>query len=959
MSQQPMNGDKRKRQPAGRSNKRRKPRWKERVAPRTDAEDAAPEEGVIDEAVLTRCTRCPAHRRRTGRFRPLIGNQGDYLCDGCYRREFPATAMLDDADAHEVRRLGSRAVDFLRDKIADGVADATGAARAAAPRGEDDKDLEFPSEVECRTCLDRGSFRRCCDGYYCHSCYYRSARCPGCGAEAHLTGVAVAKTDPGKVAVGLSWALSFLLVAIAGVCLALVSFNAYTSPKTVWGHTCRGWFPVCNLAVCVDYDGGGGYGESGDFIPAAQPYKVCDRELSASRVVGSACVYDREMYEWSNTLLGYDMCTSSPREEGQRPRNVSSPDPLLLHVHNQSGVYVFDDDFELPLRPHWTEVVNGNLSGACGVNNNPPERGNHGGFQPAVNEHALVFTGVQARHAATVDLNIQFGGRMEFFLKMGDTDTDDDAECKTAFSDVLLDYKRANVSPDWVPFATYEAWRYRGQTFQFVSREIPPEAWSNSTRFRFRQAYPFDVLRDHWAIDDVRILANLKPQWEDSGEFRKRQLMQDGNVKLAQCCYNSDQCSLFDKRRIRFDKEGCRGIPLFDKSKSVSSRMKLSEVRVLFLCLVVATKALYRFAVRRFTESSSTTDKDHFQDVNGVDDVESEKELFPRRTYISPSHSVWQYTIAFIINGVFACTVFHLLVSLSVFGCNASSGHKNADGGVLPETNVAVIYTCLFAGAFDMKAIGVLLSKVFYIGVPWKHKPLKVMVDLHPERGYMQVGKLSIPLSNVSDITSQSPSFHGFLSAVYVLNGFPFALFSLLLSSSRGDGGAHKEYATLLGSVAILREIFGPFLFVKIYLSIGWVLAHSYDDRDELGRSLLKEGLFRQSVVGSMLTPIIVFSILLSRRVEHVTAMDNFFVFLVSFSAGGLLGLLRGVLRELPVSPEACLAGPPSPIVCVVFRFRSKRSQKILLVLALDDMYSFKRMLLGNLSSVPVPTKES
>jgi len=294
----------------------------------------------------------------------------------------------------------------------------------------------------------------------------------------------------------------------------------------------------------------------------------------------------------------------------------------------------------------------------------------------------------------------------------------------------------------------------------------------------------------------------------------------------------------------------------------------------------------------------------------------------------------------------------------------SSQGH--AEDGASCEMNVAFLFCSLFAAAFDMKAICVLLSKVFLIGVPWKRKLLKVVVDLHPERGYMRVGSKYIALSEVSDVKSQSPFFHGFLSVIYVLSGLPFALWSLFGGAFAGRGASTVAAAvTICGAVAILREIFGPSLFVKLYLSIGWVLAHSQHDRDELGRSLLRKGSLQQSVVGSTLAPIFVFSFL-SRRVENVSAADNFFIFLVSSFGGGLLGLLLGLAHGLPVVPEACLAGFPSTVVGVVYTERVKcpclfscsycseiHSRQVLLVLALDDMYSFKRLLQGNLSNMP------
>ncbi|KAL7534250.1 hypothetical protein ACHAXR_005758 [Thalassiosira sp. AJA248-18] len=951
-----------KKQSVKRHAKRKKPRWRDRISPATESNDAdEPKDDIIDEATLTRCTRCPTHRSRTGRFRPLIGN-GECVCDDCYQREFPATAMLDDVNQNELQRMGKRASNFLRNKITDNVADIMGATHETpddAIQRSNEKNNEYPSEVECRMCLERAVFRRCCSAYYCHSCYYKAGRCPGCEIETPLTGIAAAdlKPDPGKVAVGISYAISLLLTFITAVGLALAYFNASTAPATVWGHTCRGWFPVCDLQVCIDYDGGIGYGEGGEFLPAAQPYRVCDRSSSAKQVVGSACVYDRELYGWSNQLLGYDICISSPREENSRPRNVSSPDPLLLFSGSQDGVYIFDADFELPLKNEtapWPEIVNGNRSSVCGVNSQVPERGNHGGFQPVRNKNALVFTGVHTRHATTVGLNIQHGGRVEFYLKMGPIDTDGStSECKTAFSDVTLEY--STTSDDgWKTFGTYPAWKYRGQEFQFISQVIPADASSNATHFRFRQA-SFDVLRDHWAIDDVRIFANLKSEWQETVGFGERKEQQDGDTLFAQCCYNTEMCSVFDKKRTNFDYRLCERIPGFNTSQ-ISSRLKFSELLILYLCLAAGAKVLYRLVVLRFVRRVSSTKKESFNDTTGSGQSQ-DTDLFPRHSFYSISHLSWQYALASILFVALAGTVYRLLGALMVFKCLSS----DRAGDISCKTDTSFIFACFFAVSFDLRAIGMLLGEVFCIQNPLKRKSIQVVVDLHPERGFMRVGSKTVPLSEVSDIKRQSSLFYCFISSCYMFGGMPFALGSLTVQSFDLPNGL-EVCAPILGCVALLRVIFGPSVFVKISLTIEWVLTLKQQDRDELGRSVLRKGLLQQFISGSILTPVVIMFSLLSRRVEDVSAGDNFLLFLVCAGFGGLFGVLIGIMHGLPVVPGLSkLTGWPRTCFSVSYYDRVNcsclfsctycgeiHSRQMLMVIALDDPFAFKKMLLGN-----------
>jgi len=305
-------------------------------------------------------------------------------------------------------------------------------------------------------------------------------------------------------------------------------------------------------------------------------------------------------------------------------------------------------------------------------------------------------------------------------------------------------------------------------------------------------------------------------------------------------------------------------------------------------------------------------------------------------------------------------TGYRLLDALVVFQCMAYS-HVDE----LPcKTDGTFITSCLVAAFFDVRAIMMLLSQVFCIQHPWKRKALKVVVDLHPDRGFMRIGSNTIPLSEVSDIKRETSLFYWLLSMLYMLAGLPMALGSLTISSFDLLAGL-EVCVPILGCVAILREIFGPSLFVKLYLSFRWILAFKQQDRDELGRSVLRNGLPQQFMAGSILLPVVWFS-LLSRRIDDVSVGDNFILFLLCAFFGGLFGLLLGIMHGLPVIPEAKLTGWPSVCCSISFYNRAHcpclfsctycgeiHSRQVLIVIAPDDMYSFKRMLQGNLSKMP------
>ena len=910
-----------------------------RVAPSNDvpANDNSSDKKEIDDETLERCLHCPPHRKRRGTFRPLIGNDGEFLCDGCYQNKFPATAFLDETEKSEWQRRGDKVADKIRTRLTDTVADVMGATEAIDGVGEGSS-IDFPSEVECRMCLEKGVFRRCCTSYYCHSCYYQSGICPGCGKEVPLTGLARSeKEPPGKVAVRISWVISMLVIVLMMVCLGLFYWNEITSPVTVFGHTCRGFFPTCHLSVCIDFDGRNGYGEVGSWVPAAEPYRVCERNTTTLHVVGSACVFDNEMYTWSNKLMGYDLCVSSPREERTRPTNVSSPSPLLLF---KAGIYVFDDDFEFPLRKAsapWQEIVNGNYSNDCGVNSASPERGNHGGFQSVENINALVFTGVHMRHAITEGVDIRYGGTIEWYLKMGPLSFNANQKCKPAYDgDVSLEYSRDGI--EYVQIGLYPAWKYRGDEFRFISVNVPSPAWSNSTRFRFRQE-SFDASRDHWAIDDVRIRAHLKPKWQESSEFAMRQKMSNDNIQQGACCYGTDKCSVFDKKYMSFDFNDCDGITQFDRNKSMT-RLKSSELYVLFALFAFIAKIAYQRVFEHYKSMAQTKIPARSQ---------MSSDLFPRMVFHTVTQMTWQYSVAFILLLVLTCVLVRYFSALDGAACFTDSDPCYVDG--------SFIFVCIVALFFDVKATKVILQRVIVI-----EKPMEFIVDLHPENAILRIGGRDIPLAEVSAIKRRNAVFVWCLSLCHILGGLPVALGSLTLRSYRLQSTSEVWY-TILGLLSILREMFDVSFLAKFLLSMQWVSTLHQDDREDFGRALRRNGLTNQFVAGASLTTLIAMPTFFVRQVGNVESVTSLIISASCVFLGGIFGLLIGIMHGLPVVPEAYLTCWPRTCYSITYNDKAlcpclfsctscaeMNSRHVLLVVSVDEMLALKKMLSGTLS---------
>lgn len=168
------------------------------------------------------------------------------------------------------------------------------------------------------------------------------------------------------------------------------------------------------------------------------------------------------------------------------------------------------------------------------------------------------------------------------------------------------------------------------------------------------------MLRDHWAIDDVRVFALLKPQWEGSSEIKHRQDEQNTDVLFAQCCYNTEQCSVYDKKKIDFNEQQCQDILNFDLSKRSHSRLKVSDLLIFYCCLAIMAKKVLALVAERFITRRNKAE----EEANDSEQVKDDSDLFPRKSFYSKTQSSWQYTIVSVFVTAFACTLYRLLGAL-------------------------------------------------------------------------------------------------------------------------------------------------------------------------------------------------------------------------------------------------------------------------------------------------------
>ncbi|CAM9440901.1 unnamed protein product [Hapterophycus canaliculatus] len=302
---------------------------------------------------------------------------------------------------------------------------------------------------ECRGCLRQGFARKCCGEFYCSECYFRGGHCPSCQtpAEKRIKYQRIPR-DPGVVPVLVGFFATVLvsLVALAGVSVAIASNNAVI--RTVFDQTCYGFFPSCIPGPkCVAYD-------AGDIEGGLEPiteWSACDHEITVNKIYGSYCVFDEEVFVYSDEKWGFDFCAEE-------------------FMSGSAGAYVFEDTFEMwniaapsdssnlssngMASARWDHLTNGQLSDICGVGNG---------------EGTVMFSGANYREAETLDVDMRHGGKLMFLMKMGPSVPDAaTAACKPAYGGNVYLYYSLDGGGAWETLSILETFSYRMEEFTEV-----------------------------------------------------------------------------------------------------------------------------------------------------------------------------------------------------------------------------------------------------------------------------------------------------------------------------------------------------------------------------------------------------------------------------------------------------------------------------------------------------------
>jgi hypothetical protein len=425
----------------------------------------------------------------------------------------------------------------------------------------------FSEHEECRVCLDPGTLRRCCGNYYCDDCYYKLPTCRSCGTivssirEEKLKKNQFLWFDRATLySICLGWCLTAFLVFCVVTFLAIVATAEATAPVTINSFTCYGFFRTCTVQVCIDLNESVAMGTNA--LPSLSTFTPCTLN-SQVKLESPACVYDQNLYHQSNQKLGYDVCTD---------------------LYSQ-GVYIFEDNFEnwqnisissnLMKSATWNFVKNGFANTFCGANEGSDLK-------------SLSFRGEEKRFAETRDLDVQSGGIIDFRMFMPPLTYDFTVPlCRSGFiGKVNLEYS-TNQGKNYTIINIYDPAIWRQDRFFHQKVEIPSEARTNSTRFRWHQP-EFEFVRDNWAIDDVKILRYLPNDWQRSDGFISNKQKSDEEIQFAQCCADTDWCH----QRLTPDQRAQCG-KQFDWYTDRTYLFRLSEIIICVALLLNLIKFIY------------------------------------------------------------------------------------------------------------------------------------------------------------------------------------------------------------------------------------------------------------------------------------------------------------------------------------------------------------------------------
>ncbi|CAN0429515.1 unnamed protein product, partial [Ectocarpus sp. 12 AP-2014] len=695
--------------------------------------------------------------------------------------------------------------------------------------------------------------------------YFQTGHCPSCHvpAEKRIEYQRIPR-DPGVVPVLVGFFATVLvcLVTLAGISVTIANNSAVI--KTVFDQTCYGFFPSCTPGPkCVAYDSG----DIGNGLEPITEWSACEDETTVNKIYGSFCVFDEEVYVYSDEKWGFDFC----EEE---------------FMSGSAGAYVFEDMFEMwdtenvssntMASARWDHVTNGRLSDVCGL-------GNGAG--------TMMFSGANFREVETLDVDMRYGGKVLFLMKMGPTVPDASAVlCKPAYGGNVYLYYSLDGGGVWETLSILETFAYRKETFTEVEVDVPSTLNAASVRFRWKQEN-FENALEYWALDDVRVLSYFAEGWRETAAFESTVEVEHETLREIRCCLNSEQCDLGKNRQEAVD------CATYITETSNERALLGAELFVLLAGLVSLARSLYRtgegmvlegweYAVPVFLRKKRAkifmADDPVPGSMNKVFRLEVNLRWQTRFVALVgvPLGICWLYCATLLRN-------FFLVEELTLLP-------DIAPQSVRVKVHVSGLF--ILATFIDVHSAFLLARDVVCVLPLWLPK---VDVDLRPSAGWLRIGTQQISLKDIKDTEMFSRRFCLWLAAGYIAGVMPWCLVSLILKYSFIPYAVARYLTVSLGTVVLARAWLGPEWVVKTAYSVRWLLTMDMLRRDDIGNAFIAEKTKHLvvccAVFGTLLT-MFVLQLFNPRFFAIISA--------VALAMFAFYGLGLSVVQGLPITPR-------------------------------------------------------
>jgi hypothetical protein len=664
-------------------------------------------------------------------------------------------------------------------------------------------------------------------------------------------------------------------------------------------------------------------------------YIFCSTNVTANKIVGGTCVFDKELYRWSNKTLGYDFCVDD-FDNGNTGIEVF-----------KKGTYVFEDNFDYwhnstfdPNFIHmasskWLNINNGMASDICGFSNHSRKYEWQPDETKPLNrtQSSLVFSGVRFRNAETRDLDMRYGGAIYFAIKFAPIVENELATpCKPAYGgDVTVSYSVDN-GESWEVFVSYPVWKYRKPYFSTLEEVIPKAAEREKVRFKWEQPL-FDSKRDFWALDDVQILHFFEKSWQYDDIYKVKKGMNWNSIQQAQCCYDTEQC-------LDFPNDGNVHCHATEQQSDASFRLKVVDYFIVLASVLYITK---KWLYDLFTWRNSKV----MEEMKQRPSMSLKTKSYKRTVFRVKTSFSWQLLSFSILSLPFILSIFSLG---SIVNGSLKHYQKNSISTIISVIAISLDF-------FTLKAIA---TDVLHF---WPcHIIPSIEIDTSNESFLLRVGE---NISSSMDITRFEyfpKQMYLFLFGSIFISTCPLSIWCILLKNLELDYLMYQYILHIIGACALIRSLLGPLWFAELCHSLWWIcFTFTSEGRDAMGRSM-KRPAVRHTITNSTLLclgvclPIMIFM----NNTQQFSAMFIILIILFIVLLGAVLGSVISLVRGLPISLNIHLTVWPTQGFSFVnqqndcypnqlpYYFCGKMNTCKLYVLFLEDMGNFKKLLSGS-----------